>query len=288
MSDTSQAPGTPGAAPTLPNNFTMSGTGERLDSSSSVEQSTPDTKQSHISTTKENTQVIPQEALTTRLERARKAERERILKSLGYESADKAKADFEELKKLRVEKEASEREKMTELQRFQTDLETERKLRIELEGKLKEESNARLYEKQDAAIYQIAARHVDSSSLKLKTAKREFAEYIDSLPKSQVSRMNEKDIEKWFSKFTKENPEFARKDAPVIEVKEEPKAVEPLRKPAGAPPIVKKTGAPQPVGTSKDPALDTKGKTPRPGLPNSMTRAELTEYLKKMRLQSYR
>jgi hypothetical protein len=291
MADTDPTGGTPSVSQSLPNNFTMSATGERLDGATSGDRSPSPTPSATPVTEKKETQkapTIPQEALSTRLERARKAERERLLKAIGYESPEKAKADFEELKKLREEREKAEREKMTELQRIQADLEAERKMRSELEAKLREESTARLYEKQDSAIYQIASRHVDSSSLKLKTAKREFAEYIDSLPKSQVSRMSEKDIEKWFIKFTKENPEFARKtDAPPAPAPVA-KPLDPIKKPAGAPPSTKKVVAPAPVGSSKDPTIDERGKTVKPGLPNSMSKAEIAAYLKKIGLHSYR
>ena len=284
LDTTTQAGGTPSA---LPNNFVGSSTGEAAKPQEAPAAS-PETPAPPVRTPVARP-AMPDEALRARLERARKQERENILKSIGVDSPEKVKADLEELKHLREESEKSNREKMTREQQLQSDLEKERTRYAELEAKFKEESTSRVYEKQDAKINDIASKYIATSGIKLKSARREFAEYVESLPKSQVARMGEKDIEKWFAKFAKENPEFAKPS-------EEPAAATPapapktppapVRKPAGASTPVKKS-QPAPASPSQDPSMSPQGKTLRPGQANSMSKAELKAELQRRGIRNW-
>ena len=285
LDTTTQAGGTPSA---LPNNFVGSSTGEAAKPQEAPAAS-PETPATAPARTPVARPAMPDEALRARLERARKQERENILKSIGVDSPEKVKADLEELKHLREESEKSNREKMTREQQLQSDLEKERTRYAELEAKFKEESTSRVYEKQDAKINDIASKYIATTGIKLKSARREFAEYVESLPKSAVARMGEKDIEKWFAKFAKENPEFAKpSDEPAPEApKAAPKTPPaPVRKPAGASTPVKKS-QPAPASPSQDPSMSPQGKTLRPGQANSMSKAELKAELQRRGIRSW-
>jgi hypothetical protein len=200
---------------------------------------------------------------------------------------------LEELKALREEREKTTRATMTREQQLEADLARERQMREELETKLKEESSARIYEKQDVLVNAIAAKHVDNSPVKMRAVRRELAEYIESLPKSQVSKLTEKDLDRWCAKFVKENPEFAVKVpeivAPVVVQEEAPVAAkpvgEPIRKPAGTAPA--KRPMPAPAVTNQDASMSN-GKTIKPGLPNSMSRAELRAELSKRGMRGWK
>lgn len=289
MDQSTQPAGTPAAS--LPNNFVGSSTGE---STRPPEPAVAAEAPASVATPAQPKPAVarpamPDEALRARLERARKQERDNILKMLGTDSPEKVKADLEELKKIRETNEKSDREKMTREQQLMKDLETDRARIAELEGKLREESTARVYEKQDVAISQIASRHIDTTPIKLKSARREFAEYVESLPKSQVARMGEKDIEKWFAKFAKDNPDFARKELQAAAQAVVPKAPPaPVRKPAGAPPTASKKPAPAPTSSGIDPSANSQGKTFRPGQANSMSKAEVAAELKSRGLRGWR
>lgn len=242
--------------------------------------------------------AMPDEALRARLERARKQERENLLKTLGVDSPDKVKADLEELKRLREESEKIKRQTMSREEQLQADLEKERARIAELETKLHEETTSRVYEKQDAMINGLASKYIDPTPIKLKSARREFAEYIDTLPKSQVARLRDKDIEKWFAKFAKDYPDFAKKEAAPESTQAETVQAEaakpapksppaPIRKPASTAAPAKKS-PPEPASQGSDPSVNPQGKTFRPGQPNSMSRAEMNAELKKRGLRGWR
>ena len=225
------------------------------------------------------------EPLAERLERARRKARADVLKELGVENPEVIKNERAELARLKAEKDKADRDKLTREQQLEADLKKEREQRAALEAKLAEAETGRVYEKQDAMILQIAGRHVDTdSAIKLKAARIAFAEYVESIPKSQVQRMNERDVDTFFRKFAKENPDFAKKGAPPP-----PQPPAAARKPiTTSTQVAAKQGAPPPAPTSTDPSVNAQGKTFKPGQSNSMTRAEMNAELKKRGMRGWR
>jgi len=290
------AGGTPPAA--LPNNFVGSATGERIAPAADPPAGAPPAAPPATPPAAATPPATPtnggngsraaaptDEPLAARLERARRKAREDVLRELGVDDPTKVKADLAELARLRTEREKADREKMTREQQLQADLEKERKTREELEAKLHEEAVARVYERQDNLIIDIARRHVDGSTkLKLDTARRAFAEYVEELPKQQVARMNERDIDRWFAKFVKDNPWLA----PTTPAPAAPPPA-PVRKPiTTTTPAAKAKPAPPPAPPSTDPTTNPQGKTFKPGQPNSMSRAEVTAELKRRGMRGWR
>lgn len=226
---------------------------------------------------------MPDESLTARLERARRTERERVLKELGISDPADAKAKLAAFEELKAKQDQANREKMSREEQLQADLEREREARKDLETKLKEEATSRVYDKQEQLVLDIARKHIDATKPKLAAARMGFAEYVEELPKSQVARLTERDIDRWFAKFARENPDFAPKQpAPAAP----PSTV---RKPISTTtPAARSKPAPAPAPTNTDPTVNPQGKTFKPGQANSMSKAEVSAELKRRGMRGWR
>jgi phage terminase Nu1 subunit (DNA packaging protein) len=224
---------------------------------------------------------LPPEALSERLARERKAERERVLRELGIEDPSKYKSEREELAKLRSEREKAERAKLTREQALQADLAKERAQRESIEAQLRESQTARVYDRQETQIQSIVGRHILPS--RYKYARTDFIEYLSGLSKRQIARLTERDIDRWFARFAKDNPDFAiaRPEEPPEETK--PKSS--TRKPVNSSPSAAKP-APPPAATNTDPSV-VDGKTFRPGQPNSMNKHEVKQAMKRLGLRGW-
>lgn len=295
MTDATQQPGA--TAPT--NNFVGSATGQRLDGGGGGEATpspspaaapaapepkpTPAAPAAPAAGRRPMTSDLPAEALADRLARERKAERERTLKELGIEDPDKHKAEREELARLRTEREKAERAKLSREQALQADLARERQQREAIEAQLREVQTSRVYERQESSIQSIAGRHVASN--RYRYARADFIEYVGTLPKSQVAKLTERDIDRWFAKFAKDNPDFAatKPEPAAAAPAPEPAKPEPVKRPVNAAatkPAAAKP-APPPAPATPDPST-IDGKTFRPGQPNSMTKQEARQAMKRL------
>ena len=297
MTDATQQPGA--TAPV--NNFVGSATGQRLDGGGGGAEATPSPSPAAPAATPEPkptpaapaapaagrrpmTSDLPAEALAERLARERKAERDRVLKELGIEDPEKHKAEREELSKLRTEREKAERAKLSREQALQADLAKERQQREAIEAQLREVQTSRVYDRQEASIQSIAGRHITPA--RYRYARADFIEYVGSLPKAQVAKLTEREIDRWFAKFAKDNPDFAlTKPEPAAPAAPapEPARPEPVKRPvnAAATKSAAAKPAPPPAPATPDPST-IDGKTFRPGQPNSMTKQEVRQAMKRL------
>jgi hypothetical protein len=223
---------------------------------------------------------LPDEALQPRLQ----AERQQLLKELGIEDPKKFVSEREqreqELARFRKEEEKRKRAAMSEQQKLQADLDAVRKERDELAQRFEQLEQERISDQQEAVVQRTAQKHVDPEMYAY--ARYEFVQHVQKLasedPKA-LDELDEKAVDKFFRELVKQRPKFA------LAAGEAPKPPEPVKKPIttgpgpkAAPPAPAK-GAP--AGTSTD------GKTFRPGQPNSMSKQEVREALRKQGLRGW-
>lgn len=234
-------------------------------------------------------------ALNARLERARRQgeqeARAKVLAELGVKSPEELQAERKRLAELQAEREKAEREKMTREEQLAKDLEAERAKRAKLEAELQAASSKATFAQEDSRITQIAMKYVAPSAIKLKAAKIAYAEYVASLTDAQRKRLNEAATDRWFRRFIKQEPDFARNSAAAAAPATSPA---PAAKPAAAAPAARKPissptqrQAPAPASASKNPSVTATGKTPKPGLPNSMNQKELREYMAAQKISGW-
>lgn len=232
--------------------------------------------------------TLSEDAFASRLERAkRQAEREArnaILRELGIDDPKTLETEREELRRLREEREAAAREKLTKEQRLEADLQVERKKREALEAELRQVKTSSVYDKQDAMIQGIGLQHIDPKFWKY--ARNDFIEYISSLSPAQTAKMTEKDIDRWFAKLARTTPTFAlhKPEADKSNEVEEPKV---RRRPITTTKPAANVSTPKPKPTQTDPSMSPEGKTFRPGLPNSMTASEARAELKRRGMRGW-
>ena len=210
------------------------------------------------------------EALKTRLERERK---KWLKEHYGTDDPNKVaelkrkreekEREYEELKR---KEEARKRSRLTAEQRAQQEIQRKDQRIAELEAELKKTKQETVVREQDARINEVAVKFVRPE--RLKYARRDLAEYLNSLEPQKLKTFNQKKLESWFENFAKENPDFAM-------VKSN-RQQEPRRRPVTTGPH--RSQAPKPA--PKDGPGVKNGKTVRPG-PNAMSKAELREELKR-------
>jgi hypothetical protein len=231
-------------------------------------------------------QVLEGESLKDRLDRERAAERKRALIE-AYGTDDPAKiAEIKEAAKKRDEEnakfkrleEARQRARLTASQRAEADNRAKDARIKELEEQIIRQKREGVAMKQDSIINETVGRYVRPE--RLKYVRRDFADHIKSLPDDKRRAFSPKDLDKWVKKFVEENPDFG-----IASTAPAPK------EPAAPPAPEKKEAAPtppprtKPITTAKPPSPRSNtgpsdpdplaGKTPRPGLPNSMNAKEL-------------
>lgn len=195
---------------------------------------------------------LSKSALTKRLTRHTKKE---LRDRFGTDDMDKIKADLDELTTLRADREKRRRDEMSENQRLKEDAEREKKRADDAERKHQQALDAQEYAGYDRDASEVLTEVVAKKHIG--RAMRELKEHILTLDDKDLGKPK-KVFDAWAKKFIEENPEFAKP-------KEEPKKV-PLN--TGSNPNAKKEKAP--AGAAD--------KTPMPGKPNSMTRAEYAAY----------
>ena len=150
---------------------------------------------------------LSQAALTERLARERQAGQKAAWAELGITDPEAARKGLARLAELEAKNEAATRAQMTELEQLRADLETERTGRQALQAQLDGVTQERTYEKQDQLITGIAARHVSPKAVRL--ARVEFGAYVKTLTPNEQEKLTDRDAQKWFAAYAKENPEFA-------------------------------------------------------------------------------
>ena len=240
---------------------------------------------------------VPPESVAARIDR----ERRRLLRE-EYGTDDmtrvaqireQRKSEAERFKALSTAEEARQREAMTAQQRLEADLAKERERVVALETQIRELKEAQVIDRQTAQLTEIASKHIDPSLAEWALSR--FQRHLREMPVEQIKRLTPRAIDRWFAKFAEDNPR-ARKELPTGSAKapdQAPARVEPApekqprRVPlattparAGGAPKPRAPGGPAPAGT-------VGGKTLKPGLPNSMTRAEVQEFMKSKGMRPY-
>jgi len=240
---------------------------------------------------------VPTESVAARIDR----ERRRLLREeYGTDDAtrvaqirEQRKTESERFRTLSAAEEARQREAMTAQQRLEADLAKERERAATLEAQIKELRDSQVIDRQTAQLTEIASKHIDPSLSEWALSK--FQRHLREMPVDQIKRLTPRAIERWFVKFAEDNPR-ARKDLPPNTSKtadQAPAKVEPA--PAVTPrrvPLATSTarngGAPKPRAPGGPvPGGTVGGKTIKPGQPNSMTRAEVQEFMKSKGMRPY-
>jgi hypothetical protein len=216
------------------------------------------------------------------------------IKQQRQQEATARAAQDEEYRRLKAEKEERERSTMTEQQKLQADLDRQKAENAAQAARIAELESEHAFLSQDMRLRPLIDEHVRPRMAKY--AQIEFATHLKTLSDEQVEALTERQIRKWFAKFVEENPEFAKENGKAPEAKAGDGATgdtgkAPAVGTAGAgkaPPVVRRvlatTSRVKPGGPVENAGKGggLEGKTPRPGQPNSMNKAELREYQKRM------
>lgn len=239
--------------------------------------------------------------IKARLDRDREAQRKRLAEELGVPDIETLKElrrkEAEELALLRQSAKDAELAKMSETDRLKAELDAEKRARADAEEKARIAQQKHDATKEETFVRDVASRYI--SDRFTKAASLEFREYLVQLRREDPAAYrkfssDEREVEKWFRKYTRQYPEFAKsagaqdsKPAPKLPPKASPAAS--IRRPT---PRITTPGAerrrltqpvpkdPPPAGSNGahiDPTIFN-GKTTRPGMSNSMTTEELRQY----------
>ncbi len=167
-------------------------------------------------------------------------------------------AKLKKAEELEAEQEKKRLESLSEKDRLAEELRVERAQRAEEKSKLERERDVARQslevERQDVLITSLASKYVKPSLLK--AAKVEFGEYIDTLTQTQMKALKQPDIDKWFAKFVKDNPDY-KPAAPAVTKTAEELAAEKAERDKNRAPVVppkRPVGAPARPGTRPAPA----------------------------------
>jgi len=252
---------------------------------------------------------IPTEAVSDRVTR----ERNRVLRA-EYGTTDPTEiakikalrvAQAEEYAVLKKSKEDADRLAMSEQQRMAADMEILRSQNTELQARIHEMETGQVVNSQTQELTRVAGKYVDPSMMEY--ALGDFQRYVNKLEPKEVKRITPRSIERWFAKLAEEKPRFrilpvdpnagvdpalgtaavgnkgADAPGPSPATIVAPKAV---RRVPLATSTAPKGGTPKPA--PKRPEGGTvAGKTVRPGLPNSMSPAELKKHLREQGRQPW-
>lgn len=178
-----------------------------------------------------------------------------------------------------LERAEEERKKaaMTETQRLQTDLETERQQRIAAESRAQALEEGQTVAQLDGELKALSKEHIKEKYFRM--AAGDFAEHMAATyTEEQIEAMNDaqknKVVNDFFAQYAKDHPEIAAK-APAA----------PPPPPATTQKVPLQNGVTNPKGRKADaqppPVIQSgpfAGKTAAPGHPNSMTAAEFREW----------
>ena len=199
-------------------------------------------------------QLTPQ-ALSKRLDRYTKKQLE---EHFGTADVAQIKSDLAELKVAREEKEAARRAALTEIDKAKEDAAREKKRAEEAESKLQKTLDSHTYAEYDRAAEIALTEHLDPEAVELGILK--LKKHVLSLDDDELEDPS-KVFETWAKDFAKKNPKYAK----AAEAAPEPKKIK------------LNTGTDTRTRPEKSP-VSLAEKTPRPGQPNSMSRAEVAQY----------
>jgi hypothetical protein len=116
-------------------------------------------------------------------------------------------AEFERLKK---EREEHDRASLSEVERLKLENAELKKRVTELESATSQWETKVKVEKQDRAIATMALKYLESESVDF--AKYQLNKHVRELPPEQRKRVNDRYLERWFTKWASEHPKMAKED----------------------------------------------------------------------------
>jgi hypothetical protein len=205
--------------------------------------------------------------------------------------SDEEKKEFDRLRRL---EEIRKRSRQTEAQRIEAAMKEKDEENKRLKAQLKERETGEVLRKQDEIVVTTATSYVDPKFVKY--AKRDFAEFVNTLAKedpAKFAKFDQKATDKWFAEYAKTNPQFAKPAAPPAGASEGSAGAsgqggaKPPSQPTKRVVTTTKTGARPPAAPVNSGAGSLTGKTPKPGLPNSMNKSELRQYMQSKGMRTY-
>ncbi len=186
----------------------------------------------------------------------------------------------------RTKDEERRRAEMSERERLEADLAKERAERERAQAELTDLRQQATVEKQTQQLTEIAGKHVAPQFTRYAIV--DFNRHLRTLSVEDHRRLTPRAIERWFAKYAEENSVFAATPAPKSAPKAPAQPVAPTRREGISTTRAAKGGPPRPAAPSAPTRGDLyKGKTPKPGLPNSMNRTELREYMNAKGLKAW-
>jgi hypothetical protein len=244
-----------------------------------------------------STSQIPDDALKSRLDRARAQGQDGVFRLLGVKTEAEAKAKLDSLTKAGTEAEQRRLAELSEVERLKAEGVAKDRRIAELEAQLAEHNERHEHEQHDQVITRVAGEVLTPKAMRL--YKLDLAQHVKKLHATNpelAEKFGERGIRRFTDKWIKDNPEFAKATteaapaaAPIVPAAKtgvRPAAAPaarqgqplPVRRPVsnGAP---ARQGQPLPAasGAGGAPGM-LNGKTVRPGQPNSMTSAEVKAF----------
>jgi hypothetical protein len=190
-------------------------------------------------------QPIPNAVLSVRLkqaaDKAAAEERRRLFAELGIDDPARFKESRErtqkELADLRAAEEKRQREAMTEQERLRKDLEAAHARIAELEAERDQLVTTTQRKEQDEQLTGIALRYINPKHAGY-AVRHAFREYVLGLTPAEVTKLGQSkgEIERWFRRFARDNPELAASSQDSEKAAADAKAAEAARAQAAAAP----------------------------------------------------
>lgn len=194
-------------------------------------------------------------------ERLQRSNAKFLRDKFGTDNIDELAQQFEEAKKLKEADDRRRREALTTQQRLEEDLAKERSARAAAEQRIQALKQQEDVNRERRRVQYLAGKYVDPASVEYAMIK--WAKEAQNLPRKQLARTTDGDLEKWFKDFARSNPKHAK-----------PQVARPQ-------PVQAKTGPTNGPGPAQRPntakTVSPQVKTARPGQPNTMTKAEIAK-----------
>lgn len=159
-------------------------------------------------------------ALKRRLERHTKAE---LRNRFGTDKPDEIKAKLDRLAELEGAEEARKREAMSEKERLENDLKTERRAREDAERRARMAEDDRVVEKEGDRISRLLGRHIeieDDEDFREAVFKKLARHLKSEFTEEEMLNLKDGEIEKWAKNYIKDHPRHAKEVQAAI--KKEP------------------------------------------------------------------
>lgn len=201
-------------------------------------------------------------------DRLSRAKAQALKDVFGTDNAEEIRARLAKTEALEKQAEEAKRAAMTEQQKLQHDLTKSRAERDRYRTELAMAQEREVVRDQSSFVERIAQKHVNPAALE--EASLAFARKVSTTDPKIVAKWTERNIDEWFKKYVTEKPFMAK--GPAAAPAAPQRRVE--RAPGGA-----ARPAPRPAAPSS--GATNGGKTFRPGQPNSMSKTEARDEMRR-------